>query len=162
MLGGYAVGVPVPRTQNHADLERYLRMEYNGRMNVANAPRRVARVSRKARTKDRRGFAGRSERSRRRCARSRRVAGPRFQRLRCDTRPSGTQSGPFFGFAACLRRSRRKVRLDSRSCGATSGRRPLGSCLATRGVDRLLRPRPVAGLAAPTRGANEIPEPWEL
>jgi len=59
MLGGYAVGVPVPRTQNHADLERYLRMEYNGRMNVATLLAESARVSRKARTKDRRGFAGR-------------------------------------------------------------------------------------------------------
>ena len=37
MLGGYAVGIlqPRPDTQKHSELERYLRLEYGGRMNLA-------------------------------------------------------------------------------------------------------------------------------
>jgi hypothetical protein len=53
MLGGYAVGVPVQRTpaQNHVELDRYLRLEYGGRMNVATLLAEAAQVSRKARMK---------------------------------------------------------------------------------------------------------------
>jgi len=55
MLGGYGLGVPAPRalTRNHADLERYLRLEYGGRMNVETLLAEAARVSRKAGTKGR-------------------------------------------------------------------------------------------------------------
>lgn len=55
MLGGYALGVPAPRaaTRNHAELERYLRWEYGGQLNVETLLAEVARVSRKARTKGR-------------------------------------------------------------------------------------------------------------
>jgi len=55
MLGGYGLGVPVPRarSRNHADLERYLRLEYGGRMTVETLLAEAARVSRKAGTKGR-------------------------------------------------------------------------------------------------------------
>jgi len=52
MLGGYAVGVLVPRmeTQRHSELERYLRLEYGGRMNVTAFLARQAQESERART----------------------------------------------------------------------------------------------------------------
>src|SRR5713226_10391309 len=55
MLGGYGLGVPVPRatSRNHADLERYLRLEYGGLLNVETLLAEAAQVSRKARTKGR-------------------------------------------------------------------------------------------------------------
>jgi hypothetical protein len=55
MIGGYGLGVPAPRalTRNHADLERYLRLEYGGRMNVETLLAEAARVSRKAGTRGR-------------------------------------------------------------------------------------------------------------
>jgi len=62
MLGGYAVGVLVPRmeTQRHSELERYLRLEYGGRMNVTAFLARQAQESEQAGTNGwkrvRRGF----------------------------------------------------------------------------------------------------------
>ena len=54
MLGGYGLGVPAPRTPSrNADLERYLRLEYGGRMTVETLLAEAARVSRKAGTKGR-------------------------------------------------------------------------------------------------------------
>jgi len=52
MLGGYAVGVLVPRpdTQKHSELERYLRLEYGGRMNLAAFLARQAQDSQQVRT----------------------------------------------------------------------------------------------------------------
>src|SRR2546428_6539677 len=61
MLGGYGLGVPAPRalTRNHADLERYLRLEYGGRMNVEKLLPGGARGSPKGGTKRRgRGTEG--------------------------------------------------------------------------------------------------------
>jgi len=59
MLGGYGLGVPAPRVpaRNHADLERYLRWEYGGRMNVETLLAEAASVSRKAGTKGRNRLA---------------------------------------------------------------------------------------------------------
>src|SRR2546428_4322401 len=55
MLGGYGLGVPAPRalTRNHADLERYLRLEYGGRVKVETLLPEGARVVPKAGTKGR-------------------------------------------------------------------------------------------------------------
>ncbi len=55
MLGGYGLGVPVPRaaTRNHTELDRYLRLEYSGRMNIETVLAEAACVSKKARMKGR-------------------------------------------------------------------------------------------------------------
>ena len=59
MLGGYGLGVPAPRTpsRNNADVERYLRLEYGGRLTVETLLAEAARVSRKAGTKRRNRLA---------------------------------------------------------------------------------------------------------
>src|SRR3989442_8758191 len=55
MLGGYGLGVPAPRalTRNHADLERYLRLEYGGRKKGGTPPPGAAAASPEGGTKRR-------------------------------------------------------------------------------------------------------------